>query len=63
MGGQHHAGPWSNEDQKLVNLCPGLRAKWKDVVEKVKPPIKGGSAPEEEEAEEEEEVVQFMCLV
>jgi len=23
MGGQHHTGPWSNEDQKLVNLCPG----------------------------------------
>jgi len=23
MGGQHHTGTWSNEDQKLVNLCPG----------------------------------------
>ena len=23
MGGQHHAGPGSNEDQKLDNLCPG----------------------------------------
>jgi uncharacterized protein with gpF-like domain len=23
MGGQHHTGPWSNGDKKLVNLCPG----------------------------------------
>ena len=28
--------------------CVLDRAKWKDVVEKAKPPIKGGSAPEEE---------------
>jgi len=52
MGGQHHTGPWSNEDRKLVNLCPGSG---RMSLRRPKPPIKGGSAPEEEEEEEEEE--------
>jgi len=44
VGGQHHTGPWSNEDKKLVNLCPGGRT----ALRRPKPPIKGGYAPEEE---------------
>ena len=45
MGGRHHTGPWSNEDQKLVNLSPGQSVS----LRRPKPPIKGDSAPEEEE--------------
>jgi len=35
MGGQHHTGAWSNEDQKLVTYVQD-RAKWKDVVQTAK---------------------------
>jgi hypothetical protein len=39
---------------KIKNLltCVRDKAKWKDVVEKAKTPIKGGSAPEEEKEED-----------
>jgi len=44
MGGQHHAGPWSNEDKKLINLCPEQSGRMS--LRRPKPPIKGGSAVE-----------------